>query len=127
MNLVEEKTKCNKGLHLIIAMNYSGRYDILQATRRIARKFKDGIIVGDEDEIDENVMENELQTNCAEFPCPDLVIRTSGEQRLSNFMLWQLAYSELFFSNKNFPDFSEQDYVDALVWFQKRNRRFGGV
>ncbi|KAL0437034.1 UNVERIFIED_CONTAM: Dehydrodolichyl diphosphate synthase 2 [Sesamum radiatum] len=122
---VEEKTKCNNGVHLIVAINYSGRYDILQATRRIAGKVKDGI-VGHEDEIDENVMDEELQTNCAEFPCPDLVIRTSGEQRLSNFMLWQLAYSELFFSHKNFPDFNEQDYAEALVWFQRRNRRFGG-
>ncbi|KAK4396731.1 Dehydrodolichyl diphosphate synthase 2 [Sesamum angolense] len=126
INSLEEKTKCNNGLHLIFAINYSGRFDILQATRRIAGKVRDGKLVGHEDEIDENVMDEELQTNCAEFPCPDLVIRTSGEQRLSNFMLWQLAYSELFFSHKNFPDFKEQDYVEALVWFQRRNRRFGG-
>ncbi|KAL3828572.1 hypothetical protein ACJIZ3_017374 [Penstemon smallii] len=124
MNSVEEKTKCNKGLHLIFALNYSGRYDIIQATKTIARKVEDGIIKNED--INESLFENELFTNCSKFSAPDLVIRTSGEQRISNFMLWQLAYSELIFSHKKFPEFEEQDYVDALISFQKRDRRFGG-
>ncbi|KAK4482708.1 hypothetical protein RD792_009875 [Penstemon davidsonii] len=124
MNSVEEKTKCNKGLHLIFALNYSGRYDIIQATKTIARKVEDGIIKNED--INESLFEKELFTNCSKFSAPDLVIRTSGEQRISNFMLWQLAYSELIFSHKKFPEFEEQDYVDALISFQKRDRRFGG-
>ncbi|KAG8387489.1 hypothetical protein BUALT_Bualt02G0026500 [Buddleja alternifolia] len=124
MKLAEERTKANKGLHLVIGLNYSGRYDIMQATRSIAGKAKDGILRIED--INEKLIDDELLTNCTEFSTPDLLIRTSGEQRISNFMLWQLAYTELYFPIKKFPDFEEQDYVEALISFQKRDRRFGG-
>ncbi|KAL3850298.1 hypothetical protein ACJIZ3_012180 [Penstemon smallii] len=124
INSGEERTKSNKGLHVIVALNYSGRFDIMQATKSIASKVKDGIL--QMEDINETLFDEQLQTNCTKFPVPDLLIRTSGEQRISNFMLWQLAYTELFFSQKNFPDFQEQDFVEALVSFQQRDRRFGG-
>ncbi|KAG8387490.1 hypothetical protein BUALT_Bualt02G0026600 [Buddleja alternifolia] len=125
MNIAEEKTKANKGLHIIIGLNYSGRYDIMQATRSIVSKVKDGIL--QIEDINEKLISEEMETNCAEFPVPDLLIRTSGEQRISNFMLWQLAYTELYFAEKKFPEFEEEDYVEALISFQKRDRRFGGM
>ncbi|KAK4492268.1 hypothetical protein RD792_003071 [Penstemon davidsonii] len=124
INSAEERTRSNKGLHVIVALNYSGRFDIMQATKSIASKVKDGIL--QMEDINETLFDEQLQTNCTKFPVPDLLIRTSGEQRISNFMLWQLAYTELFFSKKNFPDFEEQDFVEALVSFQQRDRRFGG-
>ncbi|KAA8549400.1 hypothetical protein F0562_001127 [Nyssa sinensis] len=120
----EEATKANSRLHLIIALNYSGRYDIKQACKSIACKVKDGLILPED--IDESLIEQQLQTNCAEFPHPDLLIRTSGEIRVSNFMLWQLAYTELHFVNALFPDFGEAGFIEALSSFQRRQRRFGG-
>ncbi|CAI9774561.1 unnamed protein product [Fraxinus pennsylvanica] len=120
----EEKTRGNTGLHLLVALNYSGRYDIMQATKSIAGKVKDGIF--QVEDINEILFEKELKTNCAEYPNPDLLIRTSGEQRISNFYLWQLAYTEIFFLKKKFPDFNEEDLIEALSSFQKRERRYGG-
>ncbi|CAI9774560.1 unnamed protein product [Fraxinus pennsylvanica] len=124
MATVEDSTRGNMGLHLMIAINYSGRYDIMQASRSITSKVKDGFL--QVEDINETLFEKELETNCAQFPNPDLLIRTSGEQRISNFYLWQLAYTEVFFSVKKFPDFEEEDFIEALISFQKRERRYGG-
>lgn len=119
-----ETTKYNSGLHLILAVSYSGQYDIVQACRSIADKVKDGVI--QLEDINECLIEDELQTNCTEYPYPDLLIRTSGEVRISNFLLWQLAYTELFFVRALWPDFGEAEFIEALCSFQKRQRRYGG-
>ncbi|PIN19535.1 cis-prenyltransferase [Handroanthus impetiginosus] len=120
----EELAKSNKGMRLVVACNYSGRYDITQATKNIADKVRNGVL--QVEDINESVFEQHLQTNGIEFPNPDLLIRTSGELRVSNFMLWQLAYTELLFFDKMFPDFDEADLVEGLAAFQRRQRRFGG-
>lgn len=120
----EEATRNNSQLDLILAISYSGRRDIVQACRNLAQKVH-GNLLRPED-IDESLFADELETSCAaEFPYPDLLIRTSGELRLSNFLLWQSAYSELFFTNTLWPDFGEADYLEALSSFQSRDRRFG--
>ncbi|PHU05330.1 Dehydrodolichyl diphosphate synthase 2 [Capsicum chinense] len=116
-------TKENSQLHVVIAVNYSGQYDVVQACQTIAQKVKDGII--EPEDISSFLVEQELQTNCTDFPCPDLLIRTSGELRLSNFLLWQLAYAELFFSHSHWPDFGEAEFLEALCSFQQRQRRYG--
>ncbi|KAI4306612.1 hypothetical protein L6164_029873 [Bauhinia variegata] len=120
----EESTKDNSKLQLIIAINYSGKYDVVQACKSVAKSVKDGLI--QLEDINENLIEQELETKCTEFPYPDLLIRTSGELRVSNFLLWQLAYSELHFIQKFWPDFGKDEFVDALTSFQKRQRRYGG-
>ncbi|KAM7270744.1 hypothetical protein ACFE04_029958 [Oxalis oulophora] len=119
----EEKTKMNTGFQLIVAISYNGRYDLVQACQKIATKVKDGII--EPNDINNSTIEQELETNCTEFPNPDLLIRTSGELRVSNFLLWQLAYTELFFSPLLWPDFGEAEFLEALISFQHRQRRFG--
>ncbi|KAI3966756.1 hypothetical protein MKW92_025064 [Papaver armeniacum] len=119
-----ETTKNNSRLHLIMAINYGGRHDIIQACQKISHKVKDGVIKPED--IDETLLNQELRTNCTEFPYPDLLIRTSGEQRISNFLMWQLAYTELHFESSYWPDFGEKEFVKALFSFQARNRRFGG-
>ncbi|XP_026415380.1 dehydrodolichyl diphosphate synthase 2-like [Papaver somniferum] len=121
---VTETTKRNSGCHLIMAVNYSGRTDIVHACRRISNKVKDGLI--QPEDIDERLITHELETKCTEFPHPDLLIRTSGELRLSNFLMWQLAYTELYFDESFWPDFGEKEFVQALHSFQRRQRRFGG-
>ncbi|XP_010520210.1 PREDICTED: dehydrodolichyl diphosphate synthase 2 [Tarenaya hassleriana] len=123
INEVEESTKDNTRLQLIVAVGYSGKYDVLQACRSIAQRVKDGEI--EVDDIDESLIEQELETNCTEFPYPDLLIRTSGELRVSNFLLWQLAYTELFFAQDLWPDFGKSGFIEALKSFQQRQRRFG--
>ncbi|XP_055831106.1 putative receptor-like protein kinase At3g47110 [Solanum dulcamara] len=110
------------GLHVMIAINYSGRHDILRATKRIASKVNNGHLAVQD--IDQGLFEQELETRCAQFPESDLLIRTSGEQRVSNFMLWQLAYTELYFAKKLFPDMEEVDFIEALMSFQPRHRRY---
>ncbi|XP_015932075.1 dehydrodolichyl diphosphate synthase 2 [Arachis duranensis] len=120
----EERTKENSRLQLIVAVSYSGKYDVVQACRSVAKKVKDGIL--DLEEINEGIIEQELETNCTEFPNPDLLIRTSGELRVSNFLLWQLAYTELYFDGALWPDFGKEEFVEALSSFQQRKRRFGG-
>lgn len=120
----EEATKDFREFQLIVALSYSGKYDIIQACKNIAQKVKDGAVeVG---EIDEGLIEQELETNCTDYPYPDLLIRTSGELRVSNFLLWQLAYTELFFARALWPDFGEEDFVEALRSYQQRSRRYGG-
>ncbi|KAL8146035.1 hypothetical protein AgCh_003970 [Apium graveolens] len=121
----EETTKANTGTLLNLAINYGGRYDIVQACKAICRKTMSGQL--HLDDIDETVFEQELETRCTQdFHNPELLIRTSGERRISNFFLWQLAYCELYFADKMFPDFGEEDFIEALSSFQNRQRRFGG-
>ncbi|XP_018475466.1 dehydrodolichyl diphosphate synthase 5-like [Raphanus sativus] len=120
---VEKATKNYKEKHLIMALDYSGRYDILQACKSLAEKTKNGLI--QVEDINESMIDKELMTSCSEYPNPDLLIRTSGEQRISNFFLWQSAYTELYFSNVLWPDFGEAEYLKALTWYQQRQRRFG--
>lgn len=119
----EESTKENSRLQLIVAVSYSGKYDVVQACKSVAKKVKDGVV--QLEDIDESLIEQELETNCTEFPNPDLLIRTSGELRVSNFLLWQLAYTELFFERQLWPDFGKDEFVEALDSFQQRQRRYG--
>lgn len=122
INKIIEKTKNNTGLVLNIAFNYGGRDEIVRAVRKIAEDVKENKI--NVEDIDEQTISNSLYT--AGQIEPDLLIRTSGEQRLSNFLLWQLAYTEFYFVQKYWPDFSEQDLDEAISVFEKRNRKFGG-
>ena len=120
----DEATRHNSQLHLMLAICCSGRWDMVQACRELAREAQANQL--SPDDIDESLVAGKLATSAAgEFSCPDLVIRTSGELRLSNFLLWQSAYAELFFTDTLWPDFGEADYLEALVSFQSRDRRFG--
>ncbi|KAI4306614.1 hypothetical protein L6164_029875 [Bauhinia variegata] len=119
----EESTKDNSKLQLIVAVSYTGKYDVVQACKSVAKKAKDGLI--QLEDINENLIEQELETKCTEFPYPDLLIRTSGELRVSNFLLWQLAYTELHFTPEFWPDFGKDELVNALTSFQMRQRRYG--
>ena len=116
-----ERTKNNTGVTFNIALNYGGRDEIVKAVKEIAQKIKDGKI--DVDDIKEELISEHLYTK--NEPDPDLVIRTSGELRLSNFLPWQSVYSELLFIQKNWPDFEEEDLDKAIIEYQKRTRKFG--
>ncbi|KAL2975730.1 hypothetical protein AAZX31_14G178200 [Glycine max] len=120
----EKSTKHNSRLQLIVAMNYGGKYDVVQACKSVAKKVKDGLL--HLDNINEKIIEKELETKCTEFPYPDLLIRAGGELRLSNFLLWQLAYTEFYFNKTPWPDFGKEEFVDALRSFQQRQRHYGG-
>ena len=109
------------GLNLLICLSYSSRWELTHAAREIARRVADGSL--NPDEIDENRFASFLST--AGIPDPDLLIRTGGEERISNFLLWQIAYSELYFTPVLWPDFDNDAYLDALLDFQNRERRFG--
>ena len=117
-----ERTKNNTGVVFNIALNYGSRNEIVSAVKNIAYEVKNENI--NVEEITEDTISNNLYT--AGEPDPDLLIRTSGELRLSNFLLWQLAYTEFLFVDKHWPDFSEEDVDMAIEVFQKRNRKFGG-
>lgn len=117
------QTQNNDGLHLVLALSYGGRSDILKSVRSLAKQVQSGDLTPDE--ISEKLLTKNLYTE--DIPDPDLLIRTSGEQRISNFLLWQMAYTELFFSQVMWPDFSKEEYLNALEWFQTRERRFGRV
>lgn len=106
---------------IILALSYSGRDEIVRMTRKVAREIRDGTL--DAEAIDEGTLSARLDT--PEVPDPDLLIRTSGELRISNFYLWQIAYSELYVTRTLWPDFREQEYLDALIEYQHRRRRFG--
>ncbi len=116
-----EETKTNTGLNLIMALSYSSRWEITEAIKKIAVEVKTGNL--EPDEITSKVFENYLCT--AAFPDPELMIRTSGEYRISNFLLYQLAYSELYFTDTLWPDFRKENLYEALLDFQNRERRFG--
>ena len=116
-----ELTANNKRMDLTLALSYSSRWEILNATKTIASKVKSGEL-GIE-EIDEELFSSFLSTK--DMPDPELMIRTSGEMRISNFLLWQLAYSELYFLEKLWPDFRGDDLVQAVLDYQNRERRFG--
>ncbi len=118
---VEEATSGNHAMVLQLAISYGGRQELVDASRRIAELVKDGQI-GIED-IDESLFEKALYTNGV--PDPDLLIRTSGEKRVSNFLLWQIAYTELYITNTLWPDFGEEDLLLAIKDFKMRERRFG--
>lgn len=118
-----EQTANNTGLNLNFALNYGGRSEIVEAVKKISTDVKkDEISV---DEIDHECISQYLMTRA--FPDPDLLIRTSGELRISNFMLWQIAYTELWFTDVLWPDFSDSHFIDAIEAFQKRTRRYGGL
>jgi len=117
----EEKTKDNDGLCLIVATAYGGRWDIVEASKSLARKTVAGeISIND---IDEDKLANEL--SLSGIPDPDLLIRTGGERRISNFLLWNLAYAELWFCDCLWPDFREQQFDEALAYYSRRQRRYG--
>ena len=117
----EELTRDNTGLQLNIAANYGGRWDIVNACRRLAEAVRDGAVAVDD--IDEEMFDSSV--SLSEMPAPDLFIRTGGEQRISNFLIWQLAYSELYFIDTLWPDFSGEDFEASLEWYAGRQRRFG--
>ncbi|MDQ5940003.1 MAG: hypothetical protein QG557_953, partial [Pseudomonadota bacterium] len=117
----ETKTKNNTALTLVIAVNYGGRWDLTQACQQISRRVASGELTSHA--INENVLNQHL--SLANLPEPDLFIRTGGEQRVSNFMLWQLAYTELYFTPILWPDFNDIALQEAITSFQRRQRRFG--
>ena len=118
---VIEETSSNTKLTVVLALSYGSREEITDATRRIAEKAAQGEI--DPKQIHENTIVEHLDTS--EFPDPDFLIRTSGELRLSNFLLWQLSYAEIFITKKNWPDFRKSDFYEALEIYSRRRRRFG--
>lgn len=123
INKAIEKTSHNTGLILCFAFIYGGRDEIVWATKKIAQKVKnDELSI---DNIDENIFNHELMTK--DLPDVDLMVRTSGEQRLSNFLLWQLAYAEFVFTDVYWPDFNEEELKKAIWLYQNRDRRFGGL
>ncbi len=123
LRVVEERTRSNQGLKLVLALSYSSRTDILRAVRGIAAAVKEGTL--DEQSIGEATINSYLSTNL--LPEPDLLIRTSGEQRLSNFLLWEMAYTEFYFTKVHWPDFSRADLEAALSDYAERERRFGSI
>lgn len=120
---LEEVSASNTGLHFQVALNYGGRDEITRAVKKIALEVKDGKL--NPEDITQDTITESLDT--AGIPDPDLMIRTSGEQRLSNYLLWQLAYSEFYFTDVLWPDFSKKDLEKAVDYYAHRNRRFGGV
>ena len=120
MNAVENTSK-NSHMTLVLALSYSSKWEIIDALKNISQKVKEGKI--NAAEIDEKIFSSFLTTK--NIPDPELLIRTSGEQRISNFLLWQIAYAELYFTEKLWPDFRKEDFYDAILDYQNRERRFG--
>ncbi len=116
-----EETAANTGLNLVMALSYSSRWELVHAVKQIARDVKAGIL--DPEEVNQETLQNYLATSG--FPDPELMIRTSGEYRISNFLLYQLAYAELYFTNTRWPDFRKHNLYEAILDFQHRERRFG--
>ncbi len=121
LNEVIEKTKNNKKLVLTLALSYGSRNEIVETVKEIANKVKNNII--SIENIDDSIINEHLYTR--NLPDVDLLIRTSGEQRISNFLLWQLAYAELYFTDVLWPDFKKEDFFEAILNYQNRERRFG--
>ncbi|MCK4708611.1 MAG: di-trans,poly-cis-decaprenylcistransferase [Gammaproteobacteria bacterium] len=119
--LAEESTKNNTRLKFNIAMNYGGQWDIVNAAKEIVAEVQTGSLAADE--IDENLFSKYV--SLSDLPAVDLFIRTGGEHRISNFLLWQCAYSELYFTDVLWPDFSDEEFIKSLQWFSGRQRRFG--
>ena len=116
-----EETSQNTGLTLVLALSYSSRWEVVEATKKIANKVKEGCL--EIDKITEETISEHLLTTY--IPDPDLLIRTGGEYRISNFLMWQLSYAELYFTNTYWPEFRENDLYEAILDYQKRERRFG--
>ena len=121
LNNTIEKTVKNTHMTLVLALSYSSKKEVTQAIKSIVKKVENGDLKSDE--INEDLIQNHLYTH--NIPDPELLIRTSGEQRISNFLLWQIAYSELYFTDILWPDFRREDLYKAIVNYQKRERRFG--
>jgi len=121
LDQVIKETSKNTGLKLILALSYSSKLEIINSVKSIAQKIVNKTI--EPKDINESLLCNELYTS--DYPDPDLLIRTSGEHRISNFLLWQIAYAELYFSPKLWPDFRKDDFLEAIVEYQNRERRFG--
>ncbi|MGB0166361.1 MAG: polyprenyl diphosphate synthase, partial [Luteibaculum sp.] len=119
---MEDTTK-NDRINLILALSYGSRAELVEATRKIAKEVESGKLKSDE--ISEETIQEHLFT--AEYPDPDLLIRTSGEARISNFLLFQVAYAELYFTPVLWPDFSKEEFYRAIIDYQKRERRFGKI
>ncbi len=117
----ESLTANNKAMNLFVAADYGGKWDISNAAKQICRKVAAGEI--DPEQVDEDMISNYVAMSG--YPLPDLFIRTGGEKRISNFLIWQLAYAELYFTDILWPDFGKDQFADALKWFETRQRRFG--
>ncbi|MDG2486001.1 MAG: isoprenyl transferase [Flavobacteriaceae bacterium] len=117
------ETKSNKKLNLNLAISYGSKQEIVNAIRKVSNKVKNNII--SEKNIDENIINEHLYTR--NLPNVDLLIRTGGEKRVSNFLLWQIAYAEMYFTDVLWPDFKKEDFIEALNDYQKRERRFGKI
>ncbi|MBQ9124291.1 MAG: di-trans,poly-cis-decaprenylcistransferase [Acholeplasmatales bacterium] len=123
INDIEENTKNHTGITLTLCIDYGSQNEITTAVKEIANKVKNGLI--DINDINEELISNHLFTK--DLPPLDLLIRTSGEYRISNYLLWQMAYSEFYFTDVLWPDFNKKELIKALISFQSRNRRFGGL
>jgi undecaprenyl diphosphate synthase len=123
LNGAIDNTASNTGMNLILALNYSGKWDITNAVKRISQDIKDNKI--SVEDINDTLITNNLTT--AQFPDPEFLIRTSGECRLSNFLLWELAYAEFYFTETLWPDFSKDTFYEAIKSYQNRERRFGKI
>ncbi|HMG15757.1 MAG TPA: isoprenyl transferase [Saprospiraceae bacterium] len=123
LNWAIEQTAGNKRMTMVLALNYSARWEILEATRNIAKEVREGTL--QYKDIDEKLFSDHLST--VTLPDPELLIRTSGECRLSNFMLWQLSYAELVFTSVLWPDFNKEEFYKAILNYQNRERRFGMI
>ncbi len=120
---LEEVSKNNTGLNFQVAINYGSRDELIRAVKSLAKDVKENKV--QIDDIDEQLFEQHLDT--CDIPDPDLLIRTSGEQRLSNYLLWQLAYTEFYFTDVLWPDFNKKELLKAIEYYNGRNRKFGGI